>query len=158
MLPEPFERELIKLKDGGTIGLDWDEGKPDPKLAPSKPLLILIPGVAGDSDNMYQVELIKHVRKNFKIVTILFRGSKGVPITSAKIACSSAWDDIQTGVEYVAKTYCRDAVTGKKRCRFYAYGCSMGASLLGLYLINGNESAGRELDGAVLYGTPWCYH
>ena len=39
----------------------------------------------------------------------------------------------------------------------YAYGCSMGASVLGLYLVYANEEAGRQLDGAVLYGTPWNY-
>ena len=53
VFPELFEQELFKAKDGGTLGLDWDEGKPDPKTAPQKPLLILVPGVAGDSDNMY---------------------------------------------------------------------------------------------------------
>jgi len=66
---------------------------------PTKPLLILIPGVAGDSDNMYQIALIKHIRKQFKIVTLLFRGS--VPITSAKLACPGLWTDIQEGVEYI---------------------------------------------------------
>ena len=53
LLPVHFEKELIKLDDGGTLGFDWDEGKPDPKDMPKKPILIMIPGVAGDSDNMY---------------------------------------------------------------------------------------------------------
>ena len=60
LLPVPFEKELFKLKDGGTLGLDWDEGKPEPVTKDSlksgvelKPMIILIPGVAGDSDNMY---------------------------------------------------------------------------------------------------------
>ena len=29
--PEKFNRELIKLPDGGTIGLDWDGEIPDPE-------------------------------------------------------------------------------------------------------------------------------
>ena len=33
----------------------------------------------------------------------------------------------------------------------------MGASLLGLYLINASEEAGQLLDGSILYGTPWDY-
>ena len=32
VFPVPFEKELIRTADGGTIGLDWDEGKPDPKV------------------------------------------------------------------------------------------------------------------------------
>jgi len=115
----------------------------------------MIPGVAGDSDNMYQIALIKHIRKHFKIVTLLFRGSNGVPITSARLATPSSWDDIQAGIEYVSKTYVRDQKTGKKQCRFYAYGCSLGASLLCLYLIYGSKSSEKELDGAAMYGTPW---
>lgn len=31
---DEYERELIKLKDGGTIGLDWDRGIPDLKENP----------------------------------------------------------------------------------------------------------------------------
>jgi len=88
-------------------------------------------------------------------VTLKLRGT--VPITSAKLSCPGLWTDIQEGVEYVANKYCRDPVTGEKRCRFYAYGCSLGASLLGQYLIYGAESSAKELDGAVLYGTPWDF-
>lgn len=58
----------------------------------------------------------------------------------------------------MSKTYIRDAKTGKKRCRYYAYGCSLGANLLALYLIYGSASAEKELDGAVMYGTPWDHH
>ena len=137
------------------MGLDWDEGIPDPFQKPTKPLLILIPGVAGDSDNMYQIALIKHIRKHFKIVTLLFRGS--VPLTSPKLASPASWHDIEAGIEFVANKYCHDPKTGEKSRRFYAYGCSMGATLLGCYLVNNPDDSGKFLDGAVLYGTPWDY-
>jgi len=35
IMPTKFERELIKLSDGGTIGLDWDGRIPDPEQAPT---------------------------------------------------------------------------------------------------------------------------
>ena len=59
--PAGYTRELVKLEDGGTLGLDWDQGIPDPNEHPSKPILIMVPGVAGDSQNMYQLALALHV-------------------------------------------------------------------------------------------------
>ena len=37
----------------------------------------------------------------------------------------------------------------------YAYGCSLGAQLLGLYLRKEGANACKFLDGTILYGTPW---
>ena len=37
----------------------------------------------------------------------------------------------------------------------YAYGCSLGAAILGLYLKYEGERATKILNGAVLYATPW---
>jgi predicted alpha/beta-fold hydrolase len=71
------------VEDGGTLGLDWDEGIPDPSKKPTKPLLIIIPGVGGDSNNVYSTSLLKALRCRFKIVTLLCRGN--VPLTSAKL-------------------------------------------------------------------------
>ena len=156
--PHRYERETFKIKDGGTLALDWDEGKPDPKDMPTKPLLIMIPGVAGDSDNLYQVSLLKHVNKDFKVVNLLMRGGGGIPITSARLNYPGSWQDIKEGVEYVYDKYVKDPQTGEKRCRYYIYGCSMGASTLGVYLVNDPDNSAKMFDGAVFYGTPWDYN
>lgn len=37
----------------------------------------------------------------------------------------------------------------------YAFGCSLGSVILGLYLAFEGERATQYLDGAVLYATPW---
>ena len=37
----------------------------------------------------------------------------------------------------------------------YAYGCSLGANILALYLIKEGSNANKIIDGAALYGTPW---
>ena len=92
--PEKFNLELVTLPDGGTLGLDWDGEIPDPEKHPDKPLLIMIPGVAGGSENIYQVAMIKHVRDRFKCATLLMRGSEGVPITSGLLTHPGSWEDI----------------------------------------------------------------
>lgn len=44
-----FEREMLVLPDGGTIAIDWDGSIPDPKEKPDKPILVICPGLGGDS-------------------------------------------------------------------------------------------------------------
>ena len=44
---QPFERELFKLSDGGTIAIDWANAKPNKEY--NRPLLIVIPGLTGDN-------------------------------------------------------------------------------------------------------------
>ena len=117
----------------------------------------MIPGVAGGSNNLYQLALIRQIRDKYKLVSLLMRGSDGVPITSPLLCHPGSWEDCQAGIDYIVDKYVRDPKTGEKRCQVYAYGCSMGASVLGLYLVHASEEAGRQLDGAVLYGTPWNY-
>jgi len=124
VFPAGYTRELLVISDGGTLALDWDQGIPNPDEKPSKPILIMIPGVAGDSDNMYQISLARHVRTHFKVVNLLMRGGNGIPITSGKLNYAGSWEDIKEGFEYVYNKYIKDKKTGEKRCRLYAYGCS----------------------------------
>ena len=91
MFPAGYTRELIVISDGATLALDWDEGIPNPLEKPTKPILIMIPGVAGDSDNMYQVTLARHVRRHFKVVNLLMRGGNGIPITSGQLNYPASW-------------------------------------------------------------------
>ena len=56
--PVKFERELLKLSDGGTIGLDWDCGIPDPSDENKKPILVILPGLGGGSDNLYTICMV----------------------------------------------------------------------------------------------------
>ena len=49
----------------------------------------------------------------------------------------------------------KDPKTNEKRVNVYAYGCSLGANILGLYLGMGADHAAEYLDGALLYATPW---
>ena len=149
---------MFTLEDGGTVGIDWacDKGskigRPQRTNSKSKPILILLPGLGGASDNLYTVSLVKAARRSgFKVGTALFRGSKGLPITSDKLSYSGAWQDCKAILEYARNKY----VSNEKNERIYAYGCSLGANILALYLIREGINANKVIDGAVLYGTPW---
>lgn len=65
------------------------------------------------------------------------------------------WDDIKQVLEHLDKTYVGRDSKGNKRTRMYAYGCSLGGSMLGLYLTSEGERAKKLLDGAVIYAAVW---
>ena len=141
--------------DGGTFGLDWDGPIPSMDEPLNKPLMILVPGLGGASDNLYTLALVQQARKaGFKVVTVLFRGSKGVPITSGKLSYSACWQDLEEIFQVIDRKYCRDE-RGNKRVRVYTYGISLGANILALYLGKVGEKACDFIDAAALYATPW---
>ena len=67
--PDKYERELIKLSDGGTIGLDWDGGFPDKRDKNMKPILCLFNGIAGHNQNLNVSCMVEYGRcAGFKVV------------------------------------------------------------------------------------------
>ena len=57
--PDKWDREIFKLEDGGTIGIDWHQGIPTEADAKEKPFLILMPGLGGGTQNLYCIHLMK---------------------------------------------------------------------------------------------------
>ena len=146
------------MEDGGTVGIDWayDKGtrvgRPQRTSTKSKPILLLAPGLGGGSHNLYTIALVRAARRSgFKVGTMLFRGADELPITSGKLSYSGCWQDCKTIIDYVHSKY----VSVERRERMYAYGCSMGAQILALYMIKMGKKACEKLDGALIYGTPW---
>ncbi len=94
-MPEDFKREEILLDDGGTVGLDWDGPIPTEEAPLDKPLLVFIPGLGGGSSNLYTLQLLWLARQaGYRCVTVLFRGSQGMPITSGKLHNGGHWGDL----------------------------------------------------------------
>ena len=157
--PETFEREFLTLPDGGTLGFDWEGKRLDPAELSDKPILLMVPGVAGDSDNLYSIALMREIRTKFTVVILLLRGASGVPITSGKINHCGSWRDIKHATEYIYTSYvqAKGNVVPAKRTRLYLYGCSLGATMLGLYLAHEPKETKKMIDGACLYATIWDF-
>jgi len=74
-----YWREILELSDGGEIALDWHRNpKSDTK---NRNIVILLPGVNGDSTNFY----CKSVRRDciavdYEFVVVNWRGMGGVPL------------------------------------------------------------------------------
>ena len=58
-------------------------------------------------------------------------------------------------IEHVYNKYVFDKKIKQKLTRCYAYGCSLGAQIVGRYLIEEGDAAATILDGACLYAAPW---
>ena len=154
--PQRVETELFECKDGGTMGISWyldpktGKGKPERNNV-KKPILLLLPGLGGGIDNSYTHILALEAQKHgYQVAIVNFRGNGGIPITSYKVLCSCCWWDVKEAVDFVHTHYLINADTKEKQTQMYAYGASMGALLLGLYLANESENA--KVDGAGLYG------
>lgn len=140
--PEKFDREMITLADGGTVGIDWaidrdtGYGRPNTRRDNKRqPILLISPGLGGGSRNLYTLGLMWSARKSgFKVGSMLYRGAEGVPITSDKISYSGAWQDCKAIIDHVHSKYVLTESKTGRRCRMYAYGCSLGAQILSLYL------------------------
>lgn len=59
--PIKYEREIFKLKDGGTIALDWaiDHEGGLPLKCSERPIVCFMSGLSGGNDNMYLYSLMK---------------------------------------------------------------------------------------------------
>jgi len=149
--PPKFKRETFLLPDGGTMGIDWNTDLPFSDEE-DKPILLLIPGLSGANSELYLTTMMHAASKDFNVGCILLRGAAGLPITSARFSNLLSADDAKEAIDFVNNKYVMKVGGGKKR-RLYVYGCSMGANILGLYLIQQGEKA--LVDGAIMYGTPW---
>ena len=86
----------------------------------------------------------------------MFRNSMNRNVTSGKLHHGGAWQDLKVVIDHVYSKYVFDKKSGQKRTSFYAYGCSMGAFLLGHYMSKDSSHA-VILDGAVLYAGIWDF-
>jgi predicted alpha/beta-fold hydrolase len=124
------------------MGIEWyvrADGSGRPTLLEQKhtnPILLLLPGLGGGSNNLYTHSLAAEAQKQgFNCGVVLFRCAENIPITSCRLTCSSSGEDATAAIDYVFNKYVKDNTTNENRTRLYAYGTSLGGNLLGLHLI-----------------------
>jgi len=100
-------------------------------------------------NDMSQIAL----QKGYRVGILLFRATNDIPVTSYKISCSYAWEDLKQMVDFVNEKYVIDSITKQKKCQLYAYGVSLGANQLGLYL--SHVGSQTPVDGATLFSAPY---
>jgi predicted alpha/beta-fold hydrolase len=125
-----FDRDLFTLTDGGTVGIDWNltpTGAGRPVKGDTRPILLLYPGISGETNNLYTLNVAWEAEKHGYVCgTVIFRGTNFVQITSGKLNSAVSWPDATEICDYVHNAYVLDK-EGTKTRSLYAYGCSLGA-------------------------------
>ncbi|KAJ7945099.1 embryogenesis-associated protein EMB8 [Quillaja saponaria] len=140
-----YRRECIRTKDNGAVALDWVSCN-DPILAADSPIVILLPGLTGGSEDSYVRHMSLRARSNaWRVVVFNSRGCGDSPVTTPQFYSASFLGDMFEVVSHVTNRY--------PKANLYAVGWSLGANILVRYL--GQESNACPLSGAVSLCNPF---
>ncbi|KAF7090229.1 hypothetical protein CFC21_093014 [Triticum aestivum] len=140
-----FRRECLRTPDDGAVALDWVSGD-DRALPGDAPVLILLPGLTGGSQDTYVRHMLLRARsKGWRVVVFNSRGCANSPVTTAKFYSASFTGDLRQVVDHVLTRY--------PQSNIYAAGWSLGANILVRYL--GEETDKCSLSGAVSMCNPF---
>lgn len=147
VMPEiSYEREVLQLKDGGEVGLDWLD--PFGDCSVSTPVVIILPGLTGASHADY-VKGLALMAQKIGLRTLVFnnRGIGGIALKTPRTYCAANIEDLTEVIEYVHEKY--------PNAPLAATGISMGGLILGNYLAAHEENACNYLSAAMLISVPW---
>ncbi|MBA0668361.1 hypothetical protein Goklo_001282 [Gossypium klotzschianum] len=125
--------------------MDWVYG--DHRSLPSdSPILILLPGLTGGSQDSYVKHmLVKAKSKGWRVVVFNSRGCANSPVTTPQLQTASFTADTCHVVDHVSSRYPKASI--------YAVGWSLGGNILVNYL--GREHHRCSLSGAVSLCNPF---
>ncbi|KAJ7685180.1 Alpha/Beta hydrolase protein [Mycena polygramma] len=146
-----YNRKLIRLVDGGTIGLDFAPADSS-KVRDDVPVIVVLHGLTGGSYESYVRSILVPACKpveegglGYRAVVVNFRGCAGVPVTSPQLYSAGHTGDIRQALVYISQLYPRATLLG--------LGFSLGANVLTRYLAEEGEQS-RLKSGCAL-ACPW---
>ncbi|KAL4855756.1 Embryogenesis-associated protein B8 [Chlorella vulgaris] len=124
-----YARELLHLPDGGCVALDSEQPLPE-----DAPLLLLLPGLTGGSEDGYVQHAVVRARQaGMRAVVFNSRGTSGTPVLTAQFYSASFTGDLRMVVAHLRARHPRSILL--------AAGWSAGANLLTRYLGEEGEQA-----------------
>lgn len=141
-----YTRELVRMPDGGTVALDTERGETSSQLPSDAPVLILLPGLTGGSDDTYVQHAVLHAKAaGIRAVVFNSRGTSESPVTTPQFYSASFTQDLRHVVGHVAVKY--------PGVPLFAAGWSLGANILTRYL--GEEGGATPLTAAIAMCNPF---
>jgi len=141
----PYTRELLKMHDGGEVGLDFLEPE---KVTDDTLVVLILPGLTSSSQTCYVKTLVMSVTKKGAIAAVFNnRGLGGVPVKTPRMYSASNFEDCQEVVGHLRKKYPRNPKM--------AIGTSMGGMVLCKYLSNQPEEAKNTFVTALVISACW---
>ncbi|KAF9506562.1 hypothetical protein BS47DRAFT_1352637 [Hydnum rufescens UP504] len=147
----PYTRTLIRVPDGGTLGLDWTEPGDD-TLSPDTPIVVVLHGLTGGSYEAYVRSILSRACASksqgglgYRGVVMNSRGCAGVKLTSPQMFSGGYTGDIKCTLLYLSSLYPNAPLLG--------VGFSLGAGVLTRYV--GEEGENCRLTSACVLACPW---
>ncbi|XP_037046996.1 protein ABHD1 [Bradysia coprophila] len=142
-----YRREILTLKDGGEVALDWMEDD----CEKSSPLILILPGLTGASQAEY-IKCLVMAAQGIGVRTVVFnnRGLGGVELKTPRLYCAANIEDLSEVVNHIKKL--------NPDVRLGATGISMGGLILGNYMAEKGLAASKIFTACQIISVPWNVH
>ena len=141
-----YAREVLALKDGGTVALDWAVGSNRDK--DYAPIILMHHGIFGDSNSDYIVFLVRNLLvEGYRPVVFVARGCGGLPLTSEVQYSAARYHDIDEVTRHIQLKYPLTKIIG--------IGFSLGAGMMLKYMGSYGDTA--RLNAAICVSPPWNF-
>ncbi|XP_050424185.1 protein ABHD1-like isoform X2 [Adelges cooleyi] len=143
-----YNREILTLKDGGQVAIDWRNPNEENNLMTSSVTVLLLCGLTGHSQSEYIKETVNELY-NWGYCTVVFnyRGLGGVKLKTARSYSANNIEDLTEVLKYIKLKRPLSPVA--------AIGFSMGGLLLGTFLTSREQAVNKYLATGVLLSVPW---
>ncbi|ODN05211.1 Phospholipase ABHD3 [Orchesella cincta] len=145
----PYRREILELKDGGQLAVDFLGENENKDVADDEKLLVfLLPGLTSHSNTSYVKTMCLSIVRAGAVVAILNnRGLGGVPLKTPRTYCAANHEDVREVIAHLKKTF--------PNHKMIAIGASLGGMTIGRYLINHPEEAKDTFLAAMVISICW---
>ncbi|XP_050424499.1 phospholipase ABHD3-like isoform X2 [Adelges cooleyi] len=141
-----YEREILNLKDGGQVALDWLE--PSKNSNAEYNTILFLPGLTGDSDCEYVRAVSIAIQKaGFRVMVFNYRGIGGVDLKTPRSYSANNIEDLTEIIDHVKQKYPKSVLGG--------LGISMGGLILGNYLQSNEQLTHKHFSAAMIVSVPW---
>ncbi|XP_065218687.1 phospholipase ABHD3 [Planococcus citri] len=139
----PYNREILQLKDGGEVALDWLHPANDDE---NTPVIVVLPGLTGSSSSSYiKGFALAGQEAGFRLVVFNNRGI-GIELKTPQTYCASKSHDLIQVVHHVKNKYPNAPIGGM--------GVSLGGLILGNYLCRESPEE-RLFNAGMLISVPF---
>ncbi|EIE22712.1 AB-hydrolase YheT [Coccomyxa subellipsoidea C-169] len=143
---DPYARRILRLPDGGSVALDFEDFEHVQDLPQDAPVVILLPGLTGGSHDSYVKYMVRACRrKGLRAIVFNSRGTSDGPVTTPQFYSASFTGDMRAVVKEVQSLFPDSALL--------AAGWSLGANILVRYL--GEEGPKTPISAAISMCNPF---
>lgn len=144
--PVQYEREMLDFPDGGQVALDWVSNDLNSLYGRTKPVVIILPGLTGTSQEGYTLHLVaESVKLGYRAVVFNYRGNGGAELKTSRTYCATYTDDLSCVISHVSSRYPQSPIM--------AVGVSFGGLVLTNYLAKVGPESG--LVAGMTCSSPW---